>query len=97
MLKIRLITTRLPKYKGSGCTACLKCQEVCESEAIVVNQDEEDKRPFFNYEKCTSSFKCIRECPENVIHNRKLKYRDLIILVTFTLSLLIAAIVIGTI
>jgi len=93
MSKIKKLVIRLPKYKGSGCTACLKCQEVCPSKAIVVKQ-EDQARPIFDYNKCSSSFECMVECPENVIHNRKLKHRDLFILLALTFSFLIAAIVI---
>ncbi|MCE7743374.1 MAG: 4Fe-4S dicluster domain-containing protein [Candidatus Heimdallarchaeota archaeon] len=92
MLKLSMIFTKYPKYQGSGCTACLKCQEVCPTEAIVVLK-EDNKRPVFNYDLCSSSFKCLENCPERVIHRRKLKYRDLIILISLTLSLLIAAII----
>ena len=91
-MKISSIITRYPKYKGKGCTACLKCVEVCESKAISVEQ-EEIPRPVINYKLCSSSFKCIEVCPEKVIHNRKLKYRDLLILILITLALLVAAIV----
>ncbi|MHA1200560.1 MAG: 4Fe-4S dicluster domain-containing protein [Candidatus Heimdallarchaeaceae archaeon] len=73
MSKFSVIFTRFPKYSGSGCTACLRCQEICPTEAIVVHNNETQK-PVFNYDLCSSSFKCIENCPEEVINRRKLKY-----------------------
>jgi MinD superfamily P-loop ATPase len=73
----------------------MKCQENCKSEAIIVDQENDTKKPIFNYNRCTSSFRCLEVCPEEVIHNRKLKHRDLIFLLSITLGLLIAAVIIG--
>ncbi len=90
MLKIGKVFTKLPKYQGTGCTACMKCQEKCPTKAIVIKQEDSPK-PIFDYTLCSSSFECKNVCPEEVIHARKLKYLDIISLFSLTLLLLIAA------
>ena len=92
MAKFTDIFIRLPKYKGKGCTACMECKNVCPTKSIEI-EEKGKPRPIFNYGSCVSTFNCVESCPENVIHKRKLRYRDLIFLSLITIALLIAAIV----
>ena len=46
-----------------GCLHCKKCFKVCESGAIL--WDEEKSVPNFDFSKCTMCGKCIEACPRN--------------------------------
>ncbi|MHA1205605.1 MAG: DUF362 domain-containing protein [Candidatus Heimdallarchaeaceae archaeon] len=86
------LAKKQPKYKGSGCIACLRCQKICPVQAIVV--DKKEKRPYFDYKKCISCFSCNEICPEGVITITKRKYGKQLLFGGLFSSLIIALIVI---
>ncbi|MBE6827837.1 MAG: RnfABCDGE type electron transport complex subunit B [Ruminococcaceae bacterium] len=47
-----------------GCIGCMKCQKVCEFEAIKV----ENNTAHVDYDKCTGCGKCAEGCPVKAIH-----------------------------
>jgi Na+-translocating ferredoxin:NAD+ oxidoreductase subunit B len=62
------------KVCSVSCTACKKCEKICDFSAIEVR----DNRAWIDYDKCTQCGKCIDECPTNVLvrvapHARKAK------------------------
>lgn len=46
-----------------SCTACKKCEKICDFDAIHVK----DNRAWIDYKKCTQCGKCIEACPTNVL------------------------------
>jgi len=46
-----------------GCIGCMRCQKVCETEAITIQNFLAD----IDYEKCTNCGKCVKSCPMNSI------------------------------
>ncbi|MHA1667787.1 MAG: DUF362 domain-containing protein [Candidatus Heimdallarchaeaceae archaeon] len=80
------IAMRQPKYKGDGCIACLRCQEICPKQAIIV-KTEGKVGPVFDYSRCISCYSCLEMCPEQVIDSSRLKYlRTIIISLAILLS-----------
>lgn len=49
------------------CSLCLKCVQVCGTEAITYNS----KHLVFEKESCTNCGLCVEVCPENVISERQ--------------------------
>lgn len=47
-----------------ACIGCFKCQQVCEFDAITI----ENNLAYINYEKCKLCRKCAPVCPTNAIH-----------------------------
>lgn len=48
----------------AGCIGCMKCQKVCESDAVKVT----DNTAHVDYEKCIGCGKCAENCPVGAIH-----------------------------
>lgn len=48
-----------------GCIGCYKCEKVCPSEAILVN--EEDKKAEINTSLCHQCTNCVQVCPTDTI------------------------------
>jgi ferredoxin len=48
---------------SAACTACLRCQKICESEAIIIA----DNLAFIDDSKCTLCGKCVKECTTSAI------------------------------
>jgi heterodisulfide reductase subunit A-like polyferredoxin len=47
-----------------ACTACTKCQKVCEYDAIKI----ENNLAYIDFAKCKLCRKCVEVCPTNAIH-----------------------------
>ena len=57
-----LIGQVVPRLSGD-CVGCGVCEEVCEEEAVSV----EDKWPLFDAERCLNCGLCIRACPKKAL------------------------------
>lgn len=51
---------------SSKCIACMKCEKVCPSGAVKV----EEKRPIIDHDLCISCFRCFKECPQKALKLR---------------------------
>ena len=61
------------KACNAACIACLKCQKVCEAEAITIA----DNLAFIDDAKCTLCGKCVGECPTSaIVEHLKTKTRS---------------------
>ena len=68
-----LIGQVVPTLDGD-CVACGVCEEVCEEEAITL----EDRWPLFHVERCLNCGLCIKACPKKVLKAEALGYKVLV-------------------
>lgn len=66
--KFAIFSERVNK---EGCIGCYKCEKVCPSHAILVNN--EDKKAVINTSICFQCTNCSQICPTDTIHYSKLK------------------------
>lgn len=60
------------KYCLVGCTACRKCEDVCEHDAIRI----EDNVAKIDYTKCVSCGECSSACPRGILWRGDIQIRD---------------------
>lgn len=70
---IGVIGAVLPDLSDEACTLCNGCVQVCEENAIAL--DEENEIPLINYDNCLYCGKCIKACPTGTIHEKKTGFR----------------------
>ncbi len=73
---IGIIGAVLPGLSEEECTLCNACVEVCDEDAITLN--EEDEKPDINFDQCLMCKKCIDVCPAGTIIEKEKGYRVLL-------------------
>ncbi|MCK5311456.1 MAG: 4Fe-4S binding protein [Desulfobacteraceae bacterium] len=73
---IGIIGAVLPGLSEEECTLCNACVEVCDENAITLN--EEDEKPDINFDQCLMCKKCINVCPSGTIIEKEKGYRVLL-------------------
>ena len=73
---IGIIGAVLPGLSNEACTLCNACVEVCDEDAITLN--EEDEKPDINFDQCLMCRKCIDVCPTGSITEKEKGYRVLL-------------------
>lgn len=62
------IITQLPTRNGEGCSLCMLCENLCPTNAMNAVKDYVDK------DACIACFKCLANCPENVLHTNDIAH-----------------------
>ncbi len=73
IVDIGIIGAVLPGIFDEACTLCNACVEVCEENAITL--DEENSKPLINYDQCLMCAKCISACPTGTIRKKEKGFR----------------------
>lgn len=53
--------------RHNKCIGCKSCLEACQEDAIRLEFEHENCRPFINWEDCTQCLKCTQKCPSGAI------------------------------
>jgi len=73
IVDIGIIGAVLPGMCDEACTLCGDCVEVCDENAITL--DEENIKPLINYDHCLMCAKCIKTCPTGTIQKKEKGFR----------------------
>ncbi|MBC8441159.1 MAG: 4Fe-4S binding protein [Deltaproteobacteria bacterium] len=73
IVDIGIIGSVLPGIFDEACTLCSSCVEVCDENAVTL--DEEKETPLIDYGKCLLCAKCIRACPTGTIGEKEKGFR----------------------
>jgi len=73
IVDIGIIGSVLPGIFNEACTLCSACVEVCDENAITL--DEEKETPLIDYGQCLMCAKCIRACPTGTIGEKEKGFR----------------------
>ena len=73
IVDIGIIGSVLPGIFDETCTRCSACVEVCDENAVTL--DEEKETPLIDYGQCLMCAKCIRACPTGTIGEKEKGFR----------------------
>ena len=76
IVDIGIIGSVLPGVSDEACTLCNACVDVCDENAITL--DEENEKPLINYDQCLMCAKCIKACPTGTIMEKEKGFRVLL-------------------
>ena len=73
IVDIGIIGAVLPDICDEDCTLCRACVEVCDENAITL--DEDNEKPLIDYDRCLMCAKCIKVCPTGTIVEKEKGFR----------------------
>ena len=73
IVDIGIIGSVLPGLSDEACTLCSACVEVCDENAITL--DEENEKPLIDYDQCLMCAKCVKACPTETIGEKEKGFR----------------------
>ncbi|MCD4741928.1 MAG: 4Fe-4S binding protein [Desulfobacteraceae bacterium] len=76
IVDIGIIGASIPGLSEEPCTLCNACVEVCDENAISLNED--DEKPLIDYDQCLMCKKCIKVCPTQTIIEKEKGFRILL-------------------
>lgn len=73
IVDIGIIGAAVPGLSGKPCSLCGLCVDVCDEQAIVLDDDKNG--PVIDFDACLACQKCIRACPTGTIVEEKTGFR----------------------
>ncbi len=73
IVDIGIIGSVLPGIFDEDCTLCNACVDVCDENAITL--DEDNVKPLINYHQCLMCAKCIKVCPTGTSGEKEKGFR----------------------